>query len=82
MKEEEYIVEINKLIDTLEERHTISFISNIDETFRDDLFFDSLSLVELAMDCEHRFSVKMTDEEIASIKTVKDLIRIIEENKK
>lgn len=44
---------------------------------RDDLQADSLDLVELVMDLEEGFSVKISDEEAQSIGTVGDAVDFI-----
>jgi acyl carrier protein len=42
--------------------------------FQEDLETDSLDLVELVMTMEEKFSVKISDEEAAEIKTVGDAV--------
>jgi acyl carrier protein len=46
---------------------------------RDDLEADSLDLVELIMDLEERFGVKISDEEAQSITTVGEAVDFISE---
>jgi acyl carrier protein len=43
----------------------------------EDLGFDSLDLVELAMDLEERFGVRISDSEIEAARTVGDLVTAV-----
>ena len=45
-----------------------------DKSFVDDLDIDSLSMVEIAVQVEDRFGVKVPDEELANLKTVGDAV--------
>lgn len=50
-----------------------------DTAFEDDLGADSLDIVELSMALEEEFGVEeMTEEDIAAIKTVGDLVRYLQ----
>ncbi|MFA7289201.1 MAG: acyl carrier protein [Melioribacteraceae bacterium] len=46
-----------------------------------DLGMDSLDAVEILMDMEREFNISITDEEVETIKTVDDIISLIEEKK-
>ncbi|HEY2765654.1 MAG TPA: acyl carrier protein [Pseudonocardiaceae bacterium] len=46
----------------------------LDKSFVDDLDIDSLSMVEIAVQVEDRFGVKVPDEELANLKTVGDAV--------
>ena len=46
----------------------------IDKSFVDDLDIDSLSMVEIAVQVEDKFGVKMPDDELANLKTVGDAV--------
>lgn len=51
----------------------------MDTSFEDDLGADSVDIVELSMGLEEEFGVEeMAEEEIASIKTVGDLVRYLQ----
>lgn len=50
-------------------------------SFVDDLNADSLDLVELVMELEKKFEVKIPQEEQENIKTVADAMKYIEKNK-
>ncbi len=53
----------------------------LEATFADDLGADSLDLFELVMSIEDTFGVTIPNEELASIKTVKNALDYIEANK-
>jgi acyl carrier protein len=46
---------------------------------RDDLGLDSMQAVTLIMDMEDEFDISVEDEEVAEIKTVGELVKIITE---
>ncbi len=57
---------------------------NIDEalitpqaTLSDDLMIDSLSAVELALELESTFDIRIEDEELAKLKTVQDILDLV-----
>jgi acyl carrier protein len=52
-----------------------------DKTFTDDLDIDSLSMVEIAVQAEDRFGVKIPDDELANLKTVNDAVTYIDAHK-
>ncbi|AZI58188.1 acyl carrier protein [Nakamurella antarctica] len=52
-----------------------------EKSFTDDLDIDSLSMVEIAVQAEDRFGVKIPDDELANLKTVADAVTYIESNK-
>lgn len=61
---------------------------NVDESLvtenaslKDDLGIDSLSAVELALELETEFDVRISDEELAKLTTVKDIITLLESKK-
>jgi acyl carrier protein len=49
------------------------------QTYREDLGLDSLAMLEIAVDAEYHFHVKIPDERLPEIKTVQDTIRIVSE---
>ncbi|HEX2132629.1 MAG TPA: acyl carrier protein [Actinophytocola sp.] len=51
-----------------------------DKSFVDDLDIDSLSMVEIAVQAEDRFEVKIPDAELANLKTVGDAVRYVAKN--
>ena len=52
----------------------------IDKSFVDDLDIDSLSMVEIAVQAEDKFGVKIPDDELANLKTVGDAVNYIAAN--
>ena len=51
-----------------------------EKSFVDDLDIDSLSMVEIAVQAEDRFGVKIPDEQLAELKTVGDAVDYIAKN--
>ncbi|MGX7826965.1 acyl carrier protein [Actinokineospora sp. 24-640] len=51
-----------------------------DKSFVDDLDIDSLSMVEIAVQAEDRFGVKIPDDELANLKTVGDAVKYVSAN--
>lgn len=61
---------------------------NIDESeiiptarLKEDLQIDSLSAVELVLELESSFDVKIEDDEISHLDTVQDIVNVIESKK-
>jgi acyl carrier protein len=48
-------------------------------SYRDDLGLDSLSMLEVAVDAELCFQIKIPDERLPEIQTVADAVRIVSE---
>jgi acyl carrier protein len=74
---DEFIKELNGIIENMEDRHIVKRITSINDNFYGDLAFDSLSLVELIFDCEHYYNIDVKDEEIEKISTVGELINLL-----
>ena len=53
-----------------------------DSNIAEDLGADSLDLVEILMALEDEFGISIPDEAIPQIKTIKDVVNFIENNKK
>ena len=51
-----------------------------EKSFVDDLDIDSLSMVEIAVQAEDKFGVKIPDDELANLKTVNDAVDYIVKN--
>ncbi len=50
----------------------------LDKSFTDDLDVDSLSMVEVVVEAEEKFNVKIPDDEVKNLKTVGDAVAFIE----
>ncbi|MEV0339851.1 meromycolate extension acyl carrier protein AcpM [Nocardia sp. NPDC050713] len=50
----------------------------IEKSFVDDLEIDSLSLVEIAVQLEDKYAVKVPDEDLASLRTVGDAVAYVQ----
>lgn len=51
-----------------------------EDTF-EDLYIDSLDLVEIIIKCEKEFGYPITDDKVQNLKTVGDLVNLIKEQK-
>jgi acyl carrier protein len=67
-------------------KESIASIANLDAgeigdtaSYKDDLQLDSLTILEIAVDAEYKFQVKIPDEELSNILTVQDTVRIVEQ---
>ena len=52
----------------------------LDKSFVDDLDVDSLSMVEVVVAAEEKFDVKIPDEEVKNLTTVRDAVTYISGN--
>jgi acyl carrier protein len=50
----------------------------IEKSFVDDLDIDSLSMVEIAVQMEDAYGVKIPDEDLASLRTVGDVVAYVQ----
>jgi len=50
----------------------------VEKSFVDDLDIDSLSMVEIAVQTEDKYGVKIPDEDLASLRTVGDAVNYIQ----
>ena len=50
----------------------------MEKSFVDDLDIDSLSMVEIAVQTEDKYGVKIPDEDLAGLRTVGDVVNYIE----
>ncbi len=49
-------------------------------SFEDDLGLDSLDLVEFALSVEDEFKINVPDKEISNIRTIGDVVKLIEKH--
>ena len=54
---------------------------NLDTDLQEDLDADSLDAVEIIMNIEEEFDIKVDDDELENIKTIGDIVKYIENNK-
>ncbi len=50
----------------------------LESNLKDDFGIDSLAAVELSLDLETEFDVEISDEELAALVTVADIVKLIE----
>ena len=50
----------------------------LESNLKDDLGIDSLAAVELSLDLETEFDVEISDEELAALVSVEDIVKLIE----
>ena len=67
-------------------KKSIATITNIslDEipdnaSYKDDLQLDSLTILEIAVDAEYQFQVKLSDDDLAVLRTVDDTVRMVQQ---
>ncbi len=51
----------------------------LDKSFTDDLDIDSLSMTSIVVQAEDKFSVKIPDEDIKNLTTVRDVVAYIQQ---
>ncbi len=51
----------------------------LNASLKDDLGIDSLDSVEVVLELESQFNVKISDDELGNINTVEDIIKILEQ---
>jgi len=52
----------------------------MDKSFTDDLDIDSISMMTIVVNAEEKFDVKIPDDEVKNLLTVKDAVTFIESN--
>lgn len=50
--------------------------ASVEDTF-DDLYADSLDLIDIIIECEQEFGYPITDDKAQNLKTVQDLVNLI-----
>lgn len=51
----------------------------LESTFRGDLALDSLHMIDLALQAEERFGIRIREQDLRDINTVGDIVKYIEE---
>lgn len=54
-------------------------VEAIEEDTFEDLYMDSLDLVEIIIECEKEFGYPITDDKVQNLKTVEDLVNLIKD---
>ncbi len=57
--------------------HVDEALVTLEANLKDDLNIDSLAAVELALELESEFDVRIEDEELAKLETVADVVEIV-----
>lgn len=57
--------------------HVDEALVTLEANLKDDLNIDSLAAVELALELETEFDVRIEDEELAKLETVADVVEIV-----
>jgi len=67
-------------------KRSIATITNIsvDEipdhaSYKEDLQLDSLTILEIAVDAEYQFQVKLSDDDLGVLRTVDDTVRMVQQ---
>lgn len=67
-------------------KRSIANITNInfDEipdnaSYKEDLQLDSLTILEIAVDAEYQFQVKLSDDDLGVLRTVDDTVRMVQQ---
>jgi len=79
MSEEEIFEKLKKIV--VEELGVDESAVRMDATFEEDLEADSLDLVELVMEIEEEFDIKIPDEDAEGLTTVENLVQYIKSKK-
>ena len=67
-------------------KHSVATIANLDvreigddASYKEDLQLDSLTILEIAVDAEYKFQVNLSEDDLASISTVADTVRVVQQ---
>lgn len=68
-------------------KKSIATIANLDRadipdnaSYKDDLNLDSLTILEIAVDAEFQFQIKIPDEQLSELRTVEDTVRAVQQH--
>ena len=78
MSNEEILTDLAEIVEEVAGVEAADVTS--EKSFVDDLDIDSLSMVEIAVQAEDKFGVKIPDDELANLKTVGDAVDYIARN--
>lgn len=67
-------------------KNSIASIANLspDEiadhaSYKEDLMLDSLTILEIVVDVEFQFQIKVPDEQLSAIRTVQDTVEVVQQ---
>lgn len=67
-------------------KKSIANIANLDPadisdnaSYKEDLTLDSLTILEIAVDAEFQFQIKIPDEQLSELRTVDDTVRLVQQ---
>lgn len=66
-----------KFTEIFQEYTDTSYVPTEKDSFKDDLGLDSIELIELIMEIENEFDVRIDDGQISGLKTVGDLFNVL-----
>lgn len=83
MDKQQIVTELKELVKPHLEYQDDSVIDGMtaETNLLDELGLDSVDLVEIIMDIEETFEISIKDEDIQQVKTVKDLVHLIQSQK-
>ncbi|QNG18454.1 acyl carrier protein [Rhodococcus triatomae] len=76
LTQEEIVAELGQIIEEVTGIEPSEV--TVEKSFVDDLDIDSLSMVEIAVQTEDKYGVKIPDEDLASLRTVGDAVNYIQ----
>lgn len=76
LSQEEIVAELGQIIEEVTGIEPSEV--TVEKSFVDDLDIDSLSMVEIAVQTEDKYGVKIPDEDLASLRTVGDAVGYIQ----
>ena len=62
-----------------DKQFNLSVVEATEEDTFEDLYMDSLDLVEIIIECEQEFGYPITDDKVQNLKTVGDLVNLIKD---
>jgi acyl carrier protein len=75
LSEQEVLSGLAEIVNTVTEVPVDSV--ELGKTFTDDLEIDSLDMMQIVVDAEERFSVRIPDDDVKNLKTVGDAVSYI-----
>ncbi len=76
LSEQEILSGLAEIVNTVTELPVDAV--ELDKTFTDDLEIDSLDMMQIVVDAEERFGVRIPDDDVKNLKTVGDAVSYIQ----